>query len=220
MNETINVVIVDDDPFIQESLSIILGLDAELSIAATCGNGLEAYEFIQRSGSPVDIVLMDIRMPGCDGVEGTKLIKEHSPHTAIIILTTFKDDEYIVQALQHGASGYLLKNIPPAQIIDSIKMVQKGSMLIHPEVAGKISGLLKPAEPGRKALAAIQQYSLTETELSIIHKISEGLSNKEISQSLFLSEGTVKNYVSDLLRKLSLRDRTQVAIFYFTQLKD
>jgi DNA-binding NarL/FixJ family response regulator len=132
------------------------------------------------------------------------------------MLTTFDDDEYIIQALQNGASGYLLKNVPPARIVQGIKTVYNGDMLIHPDIARKLAGLLRtPASA--PANHPHETYGLTRAELSVAEAISEGLSNKEIAAKLFLSEGTVKNYVTEILGKLQLRDRTQIAIFMLTQ---
>ncbi|MFD0697241.1 response regulator [Paenibacillus sp. GCM10027628] len=210
----IHVLITDDDPFIRESLKLIIGLDEEITIVGTCTHGEEALDFIQ-GGTKVDVVLMDIRMPVCDGVQGTLRIKQSFPHVAVLILTTFDDDEFIVQALRNGASGYLLKNISPDRIIQGIKTVHQGNLLIHPDIAKKLTSFINhsPNTP-KEAPKPITAFGLTPTEQTVVIKISEGLSNKEIAQVLFLSEGTVKNYITEILSKLNLRDRTQIAIFY------
>lgn len=207
----IRLILADDDYFIRESLKVLLGLDSGISVTGTASNGREALALLE-AGTPADVVLMDIRMPECDGVEGTGLIKARFPEIQVLMLTTFDDDEYIIQALQNGASGYLLKNVPPERIIQGIKTVHNGDMLIHPDIARKLAGLLRPAAipPTQHT---IESYGLTRMELAVAEAISEGLSNKEIAAKLFLSEGTVKNYVTDILGKLSLRDRTQIAIF-------
>lgn len=131
------------------------------------------------------------------------------------MLTTFDDDEYIIEALRAGASGYLLKNIPPDRIIQGIKTVHEGNMLIHPEIARKLAGFLQPSArqeaPEAQPLAS---YGLTKSEQAVVTSIAEGLTNKEIAAKLFLSEGTVKNYITDILSKLGVRDRTQIAILY------
>jgi DNA-binding NarL/FixJ family response regulator len=210
----IHVLITDDDPFIRESLQLIIGLDPEITVVGTCTNGNEALTFIQ-NGTLVDVVLMDIRMPLCDGVQGTKQIKEAYPEIAILILTTFDDDAYIIQALRNGASGYLLKNISPDHIIQGVKTVKQGNLLIHPDIAKKLTSFIQVSPTKADAPAhPFDGYGLTANEQVIIAKISDGLSNKEIAQELFLSEGTVKNYVTEILSKLNLRDRTQIAIFY------
>jgi DNA-binding NarL/FixJ family response regulator len=212
----IRMVIVDDDPFIRESLKLILDMDPGITVLGTCGDGAEAHAFVL--GNTVDLVLMDIRMPECDGVEGTRRIKSEFPHVAVLILTTFDDDEYIIEALQNGAGGYMLKNIPPDRIIEGIKTVHQGNMLIHPLIAKKLAGLLHreaaPAYTEPRPVDLLEQYGLTPAEQNVVEKISEGKSNKEIAQELFLSEGTIKNYITEILSKLNLRDRTQIAIFY------
>ncbi|GGG89756.1 response regulator [Paenibacillus radicis (ex Gao et al. 2016)] len=216
----IKVLIVDDDPFIRESMMLILGLDPELEVAGTCDNGRAAAEFA--ANTPVDVVLMDIRMPECDGVQGTKLLQALDKPPCVLILTTFDDDEYIAQAIRNGANGYLLKNVSPSRIIAGIKTVHDGSLLIHPAIARKLAGMLDrqpspsaepvlaQADPSRK----LDAYGLTPTEQQIVRHIADGLSNKEIAAALFFSEGTVKNYITEILGKLELRDRTQIAIFY------
>ncbi|OBZ17887.1 MULTISPECIES: response regulator transcription factor [Bacillales] len=206
----IQVLVVDDDPFIRESMNVILDLDQDLQVAGVCANGQEAADFVRQH--PVDVVLMDIRMPVCDGVEGTKLLRalEHPP--AVLILTTFDDDEYIAQAIRNGANGYLLKNVPPSRIISGIKTVHEGSVLIHPEIARKLAGMLETPRTDTSKPPTIN--GLTPAEGQIVRLIADGKSNKEIAASLFLSEGTVKNYITEILNKLELRDRTQIAIFY------
>jgi DNA-binding NarL/FixJ family response regulator len=208
----INVFIVDDDPFIRESLTLLLGLDSEITIIGTASNGNEAVEAISILDDVPDVVLMDIRMPICDGVEGTLKVKALNENISVLILTTFDDDEFIIEALRNGASGYLLKNIPPDRIIQGIKTVFGGSMLIHPDVARKLSGLLRPSAPTKKQRDWAKE--LTTAEFNIVTLIAEGMSNKEIASKLFLSEGTVKNYITDILSKLAVRDRTQIAIMY------
>lgn len=212
----INVFIVDDDPFIRESLTLLIGMDSEINIVGSASNGDEAVEAISLLHHTPDmvphVVLMDIRMPICDGVEGTLKVKTLNQNISVLILTTFDDDEFIIEALRNGASGYLLKNIPPDRIIQGIKTVFGGSMLIHPDVARKLSGLLRPSSPVKDQHDWAKE--LTAAEFNIVTLIAEGMSNKEIASKLFLSEGTVKNYITDILSKLGVRDRTQIAIMY------
>lgn len=203
----IRVIIVDDDRIVRDSMEIILSMDKEIEVVGTFSDGDQAFNYCRENN--VDVVLMDIRMPVCDGVAGTKKIRELNSRIKIIILTTFNDDNYIVQALKNGASGYLLKNISPDKIIEAIKIVNSGNMLIHPEAAVKLAGMLNEKEE-----ANFSNYNLIESEIQIIKLIAEGYTNKEIADRVFLSEGTVKNKISEILGKLGLRDRTQIAIFY------
>ena len=210
----IKVMIVDDDAFIRQSLKVLLEMDTDLEVVGAASEGSEALRLLQ-AGHVADVVLMDIRMPGCGGVEGTERIKRAFPQVSVLMLTTFDDDEYIIEALRNGASGYLLKNIPPERIIQGIKTVHEGNMLIHPDIARKLATFLQPAvRPESTQGQSMETYGLTKTELSVVASIAEGHTNKEIAGLLFLSEGTVKNYITDILSKLELRDRTQIAIFY------
>ncbi|GAA0725710.1 response regulator transcription factor [Clostridium malenominatum] len=204
---SIKVVVVDDDIMVREGMKIILSLDKEIEVIGTCSNGDEAFTFCQ--GNTVDVILMDIRMPICDGVLGTKKICSSYEKVKVLILTTFNDDEYIVEALKNGASGYLLKNIPPEEVIKAVKIVNEGNMLIHPSIAEKVPLLLK-----REEKKDFSKYNLQEIEIEIMRLIAEGYSNKEVSEKVFLSQGTVKNKITDILSRLNLRDRTQIAIFY------
>lgn len=215
----ISVLIVDDDPFIRESLKLLVGMDPDIEITGAAAHGGEALDLLE-GGLAADVVLMDIRMPVCDGVEGTLRIREKYPDIRVLMLTTFDDEDYIAEALRNGAGGYLLKNIPPDRIIQGIKTVHDGNMLIHPDIARKLTGMLRPAEqPDPQTPAKLEAFGLTPAECNIVTLIADGLSNKEIAGRLFLSEGTVKNYVTDILGKLSLRDRTQIAIFYLKKVQ-
>lgn len=201
------VLIVDDDALIRDSLNIILGLEEDIEVIGTACNGQEAFEICKKNIP--DIVLMDIRMPVLDGVLGTKLIKSSFKDVKVLILTTFKDDEYIKEAVKNGAEGYILKNQSSDSIVESIRAVSKGNAVFHREVADTLSSMLR--EERRKDPGA---FGLTDREFEILKLIGDGMSNREISARLFLSDGTVRNYVTGLLEKLGLRDRTQLAIFY------
>ena len=204
----INVLIVDDDELITSSLKIILDMDSGIHVAGTCHNGDEAFRKVLAEPG-IEVILMDIRMPVCDGVLATKKIIELHPGMKIIILTTFDDDEYIFEALKNGANGYLLKNVSPDKIIEAIKVVHSGSMLVHQGVAARLSHML---QKGNEDCLSGRDFS--ENEINIIKLIADGYTNKEIADRIFLSEGTVKNKISDILDKLQLRDRTQIAIYY------
>ncbi|WP_274362866.1 response regulator transcription factor [Paenibacillus thermotolerans] len=202
------VLIVDDDALIRDGLKILIELEDDFEVIGTASNGQEAFE--KCAQLQPDLVLMDIRMPVMDGVRGTGRIKQQFPNMKVVILTTFKDDEYIKEALKCGAEGYILKNQPSDSIIESLRAVGKGNAVFEREVASTLSSMLKE----RKKTPA--QLDLTARELEKLALIAEGLSNKEIAERIYLSEGTTRNYVTGLLEKLQLRDRTQLAIFYLT----
>ncbi|MGV3025391.1 response regulator transcription factor [Clostridium thermobutyricum] len=203
----INLVIADDDSLIRESLKIILGSYEEINIMGTFSDGLEALKFINEND--VDIAVLDVRMPNLNGVETIKEIRNEK--TKSIVLTTFDEDEYIEKALKYGAKGYILKNTEPKQIIETIKMVYRGKSVIQEEVLEKIKYGLSIEE--KEDLS-----KFTQREIEIIKEITNGLSNKEISKKLFISEGTVKNYITSILQKTNLDHRTQIAIKYLNKL--
>jgi len=203
----LKVLIVDDDALIREGLKILLEIEVDFQVVGTASNGQEALEMCRKKKP--DLVLMDIRMPVMDGVLGTKLIKSHFKDVKVVVLTTFMDDEYIKEALKSGAEGYILKNQPADSIIESLRAVNKGNIVLEREVANALSAMLKE---GKKA--APEQLDISQRELGILKLVGEGLSNREIAENLNLSEGTTRNYVTGLLEKLGFRDRTQLAIFY------
>ena len=204
---SLKILIVDDDALIRDSLSIILDMEEDFNVVGTAANGEEAFKACAKLQP--DIVLMDIRMPIMDGVLGTKNIKASFKHIKVVILTTFKDDEYIKEAIKNGAEGYILKNQPADAIVESLRAVNKGNIVLEKNVAEALSTMLKDY-PQKSAVA----LDISEREMDILRLIGEGFSNKEISEKLYLSEGTVRNYVTKLLEKLQLRDRTQLAIFF------
>lgn len=205
--DKIKLLIVDDEKLIREGLKIMLSIFEDIDVVGTAENGYKALEFCK--GNEVDVVLMDIRMKECDGVMGTRLIKEQFSKIKVIILTTFKDKEYIQDAMKYGAFGYMLKDSSHDVIYEGIKTAYKGNMVVHPEVATK---MMDNSICNKKD---IDKFGLSEKEIKIIEFIANGLTNKEISEEIFLSEGTVKNNITNILSKLELRDRTQIAIFAF-----
>ena len=209
----IRVLIADDQELIRESLKIVLSAEKDIDVVATAANGLEVLEQVRRYHP--DVILMDIRMPEMDGVECTRRVKEDYPETHIIVLTTFDDDEYIYGALKYGASGYLLKGIAMKELSQSIRTVFGGQAMINPEITSKVVKLFNQMAQSNYAIQVREEQTkdLTATEWKVIQKIGCGLSNKEISLALSLSEGTVRNYLSTILSKLELRDRTQLAIW-------
>ena len=206
----IKVMIADDQELIRESLGIVLGANADMEVTGMTGDVLEMI----KKDKP-DVILMDIRMPGMDGVECTRQVKEKYPDIFIIVLTTFDDDEYVYGALKYGASGYLLKGISMKDLAEAIRTVVSGRAMINPEITNKVVKLFNQMAQSSYAIQVDEEETrdLTRTEWKVIQKIGCGLSNKEIATELFLSEGTVRNYLSSILDKLNLRDRTQVAIW-------
>lgn len=204
----IGIMLVDDDPLVRTGLKIILDMDEELKVIEACQNGDEAYRKVL-SNPGISVILMDIRMPVCDGVLATRKILEIRPDVKIIILTTFDDDEYVFEAIKAGAKGYLLKSISPDKMAEAVKVVHQGNLLLHPDAAEKLTGMLT----GNKGVK-LGEFGLSESEAGIVKLIAEGYVNKEIAEKLYLSEGTVKNKITVILEKLGLRDRTQIAIFY------
>lgn len=203
------LVIIDDDPLIVASLKIILESDAQISVIGTGNSGMDAISLYDTLLP--DILLMDIRMSGMTGLEaGTSILTKH-PECKILYLTTFLDDEYIVEALHIGAKGYLLKQDFDS-LIPSLYAVYKGQNVFGNEIVCKLPQLLSSET---EIASPLSQFDLTPKEITIIEEVSNGLNNKEIAEKLFLGEGTVRNYISNILDKLELRDRTQLAIFYY-----
>ena len=209
----INVMIADDQELIRESLKIVLEMNEDMKVTAMARNGREALAKLAETS--VDIILMDIRMPELDGVLCTKAVKEKYPDVRIIILTTFDDDDYVYSALKYGASGYLLKGGSVQDLADAIRIVVSGGNILNPDVTNKVVKLFSQMAQGAyMAQADLQGVSeLSHTERSIAQLVGRGLSNKEISAALALSEGTVRNSLSTALSKLNLRDRTQLALW-------
>jgi len=208
----IRTVIADDQNILKEGLKMILSGEGDIDICGLASDGEEAYN-ICKWNTP-DIVLMDIKMPNVNGVEATRKIKRDFPNVKIIVLTTFNDDEYIYDALKYGASGYMLKDATPGEIADAIRTVYDGGVLIQPNVAVKVVDRFAQMAKTNKGKDIDNRVNLlTEREIDICRLVGEGKNNKEISDGLFLSEGTIKNHITNILNKLELRDRTQIAIF-------
>jgi hypothetical protein len=209
----IKVMIADDQALIRESLQIILSVYADIDVVSVVGDGIEAMDNIM-TVKP-DIILMDIRMPRMDGVLATKEIKKRFPNIKIIILTTFDDDEFIFSALKYGASGYLLKGVSTDELYQAIQTVYKGGAMINLNIASKVFQLFSQMAQTNFSITVKEENieNISLTEWKIIQQVAFGESNKEIASNLFLSEGTVRNYLSIILSKLNLRDRTQLAIW-------
>lgn len=202
-----NIMIIDDDIFVCESLKTILETNNGFSVSATGTDGTEALP-LYRKYKP-DILLMDIRMKKMNGLEASAAVLQEFPLARILLLTTFSDDEYIIKALKIGAKGYLLKQ-DYGSLVPAIQAVCSGQTVFGSDIISKIPDLLQSASS-----FCYSDYDISEREQEIIRLIADGMSNKEIAAQLYLSEGTVRNYLSSILNKLNLRDRTQVAVFYY-----
>lgn len=198
------VLIVDDDALVTRSLRIILSAEDGLHVVGTARDGAAAVAFCDEHRP--DAVLMDIRMPGMDGIEATRLIKRHRTDTLVMMLTTFKDEELLRQALKAGAAGYVLKSAPAQEIAGHLRALASGCAVVNADLLRRIT------EP-----EGIPLHGLTRRETEITELVAQGCSNRGIGERLFISEGTVRNVLSGVLSKLDLRDRTQLAIFYWTR---
>lgn len=207
--QTLNVLIVDDQRLMRDGLRTLLELEADLHVVGEAEDGaaaLAAYEALEP-----DVVLMDIRMPGMDGVQATRRICERWPEARILILTTFDEDAYLFEGLRAGALGYLLKDVSGAELAAAIRTVAAGSALIGPSLARKVLGTLNRTAVATETPDALFE-PLTERELEILALVAQGQSNPQIAAALHLAEGTVKNYVSSILQKLGARDRAEAAV--------
>ena len=209
----INILIADDQALIRESLQIILSAYDEINVIGVAEDGMEVMK--QLKTCHPDVILMDIRMPHLDGVLCTKQVKERYPHIKIIILTTFDDDDFIFSALKYGASGYILKGVSREELYQAILTVNSGGAMINPDIATKVFKIFSRMAQSNFAIQVEEGSTgeLSKVDWKIIQQIGFGLSNKEIASKLYLSEGTVRNYLSTILSKMNLRDRTQLAIW-------
>ncbi|MCM1989448.1 response regulator [Oceanirhabdus seepicola] len=223
----INVMIVDDHSIIREGLNMTLSLCDDINVCGEASNGQEALEFLEINSDNVDVVLLDIRMPIMDGVETSKFIKEKYNNIKILILTTFKEEEYIFDALKNGADGYILKDVKSDEIINGIKTVYSGNVLLQPEIASKVVKAFNTMMSSHESVDTQNSNdaekdgnvikgryeALTARENQIAKLVADGKSNKEISKILYITEGTVKNHLTKILGKLEVRDRTQLALY-------
>lgn len=206
------ICIVDDDQLVSLSLKTILETDEQITIAGIGNSGEEAIRLYDEQGP--DILLMDIRMGGMNGLEAAATILRRHPDAKILLLTTFSDDEYIIEALQTGVKGYVLKQNFDG-ILPALTAVLRGQTVLGNEIMTRLPELMKAGRPANKT-----QQDFTPRELELIRQVADGKNNREIAQELFLSEGTVRNYLSQILEKLELRDRTQLAVYYYKFLQD
>jgi DNA-binding NarL/FixJ family response regulator len=210
--DPIRVLVVDDQRLIREGIASLLDLEPGLVVVGTAADGAAAVELAVQLRP--DVVLMDVRMPTVDGVAATEVVRQRVPGCRVLMLTTFDDEEYVLRALRAGAAGYLLKDLPAADLAQAVRLAHAGVDQHNPAVISRLLGALDrvPVDPVRPP-AANPPLLLTPRELDVLRLIAAGANNREIARRLFLSEGTVKNHVSNILTRLGLRDRTQAALF-------
>jgi DNA-binding NarL/FixJ family response regulator len=206
----IRLLLVDDLVIFREGLAALISLEPDIEVVGEAGNGEEAILLAQTLRP--DVILMDVRMPICNGVEATKVIHQQFPWIRIMVLTTFDEDEYICQSLQNGALGYILKSTPSQQLAMTIRSLDRGFGQLDPAIALKVFSRIPEQSSTRSSTLTILE-NLNHNEIEILRLIGKGKSNREISIDLHLSEGTVKNYVSNILTCLNLRDRLQIAVW-------
>lgn len=217
----IKVLLVDDQMLIRQGIKMLLGTEPDIEVAGEAANGREALAQIEALRP--DVVLMDVRMPVMDGVSATREAMQRWPEQGIIILTTFEDEAYLFEGLKAGARGYLLKDISSEEMADAVRVVARGGALIQPSITRKVLSeftRMAGGPAGNPAAGAVRkpgapaplEEPLTERELEVLRAIAEGLSNREIAERLVITEGTVKNHVSNLIAKLNVRDRTQALL--------
>jgi DNA-binding NarL/FixJ family response regulator len=205
----VRILVVDDQQLIRDGIASMLDIQTGISVVGTAKNGQDAIE--QALKLAPDVILMDIHMPVMDGITATENLRRELPNSQVVMLTTFDDEVYIIRSLQAGACGYLLKDIPVHDLAQAVQLAHAGVYQLAPEIAGKLVGNLTMQDQSKTVEPST--YDLTKRELEVLDLIATGATNREIAEQLFVSEGTVKNHVSNILNRLGLRDRMQAAIF-------
>ena len=201
------VIICDDQAIVRDGLELLLKLERDFEVVGLAQDGAEAVELAAKAAP--DLILMDLKMPGMNGVEATRRILAQQPQTKVLVLTTFDDDEWVVDAIRAGASGYLLKDTPRDKVVEAMRGTLTGKSYVDPAVAGKLLGQVASRQEQPSELITAK---LTEREVEVLRLIARGLPNADIAAQLRLSEGTVRNHVSSIFSKLDIADRTQAAI--------
>jgi DNA-binding NarL/FixJ family response regulator len=201
------ILLCDDQAVIRDGLEMLLNLEKDIQVIAVAQGGAEAVELAAQKQP--DLVLMDLKMPGINGIEATRQIRAHFPRIKVLVLTTYDDDEWVFDAIRAGASGYLLKDTPREKIVEAIRGTVAGHSFVDPAVAGK---LLNQVASHQTQPASLLTEKLTEREADVLRLVAKGLNNGEIANQLHLSEGTVRNHISAILGKLGASDRTQAAV--------
>lgn len=206
----LRVVLADDQDLVRAGFRVILGTEADIEVVGEAGDGLAAVELAARLRP--DVVLMDVQMPGVDGLEATRRILAEHAEVRVVILTTFDREDYLFEALRSGASGFLLKNASPEDLVESVRIVARGDALLSPEVTRRV--IARFSEPGLRRTSS-RPPQLTDREYEVLVQLARGASNAEIARELFLGETTVKTHVSRVLTKLALRDRTHAVVYAY-----
>lgn len=201
------VIICDDQDIVRDGLELLLKLEADIEIVGVAGDGAEAVEMAEREKP--DLVLMDLKMPIMNGVDATREIRAKFRDVKVLVLTTYGTDEWVIEAIRAGASGYLLKDAPREEVLKAIRGTIEGKTYVDPSVAGKI---LEELTSAKKKPATSITSKLTEREIEILQLLARGLSNEDIAKQIYLSEGTVRNHITSIVAKLGVSDRTQAAI--------
>jgi DNA-binding NarL/FixJ family response regulator len=207
----IKIVIADDVPLLKESLKLVIEDDPDIKVVGLASNGREAFEICKKEKP--DIVLMDLMMPDCNGIEGTKLIKSFNKNIKVVILTLFNSDDNLSEAIKNGADGYITKDIGPKELQQTIRSIYMGLGIIQNDLMGTVARRINSVDPLQDREIIYEKFNLNEKEVEIIKYIVDGKSYKELSKILLISEGTVRNSISNILQKLGLKDRIQLAIF-------
>ena len=201
------VIICDDQAIVRDGLVMLLKLEPDIEVVGSTGDGAEAVELVVEKRP--DLILMDLKMPIMNGVEATRQIRMKYPEVKVLVLTTYADDEWVFDAIQAGASGYLLKDTPREELVRAVRGTVTGKTYVDPSIAGKV---LDQVSSHQTQPATLITSKLTEREIEVLRLIARGLSNADIADQLFLSDGTVRNHVSAILAKLGVSDRTQAAV--------
>ncbi|MEU6373585.1 response regulator transcription factor [Streptomyces sp. NPDC046909] len=206
----VRVLVVDDQRLIRDGIASLLSVRPGIEVVGTAVDGRDAVAKTLEAGP--DVVLMDVRMPGMDGVEAVAVLRERAPRCRVVMLTTFDDEEYVVQALRAGAHGYLLKDLPADELAHAVRLAHAGVTQLDSSVAHRLTTFLPRPDTAPETAPETPAVSLSPRETDILRLLAHGHTNREIAARLYLSEGTVKNHVSRILRRLALRDRTQAAL--------
>jgi DNA-binding NarL/FixJ family response regulator len=210
---TIRVLVADDQPLMRAAFEMTLRTEEDIDLVGEASDGLEAVEQARRLLP--DVILMDVRMPGMDGVEATRILAAEDPTTKILILTTFDIDEYVIEAIRAGASGFLLKDVRPSELIEAIRIVARGDALLAPSVTRRLLESIASSLPTPKPAKADLLDVLTPTERKVLTLVGRGASNHEIAAELFVADTTVRTHIRHILVKLALRDRVQAVVLAY-----